>query len=343
MSAPQTDPITPAPADAAGKALTPARPVSPEVAAAKARRDIVKEIKGTLWGKDCTPEVAHAVARWSLDMGVDAVRHVELLGGKPYLNGDFYLEKAAPFVLSGEIRYEEPRFVHADPGLIQMANRKLEEVPEWEREQVTWAREELFFRFQERANRGVPHDATGACVFVVHTKSGTPIVGVNWCGGESKAKKKANGERYRGDPIGDAEPTKTAQTRAARRALRQIIEAFPDSGIAKSVAKIEASIRTLAKETEAVVKTEDEVRVAAGAEQRRLASAGIMGGATYADPEPVEAPAPAPIDEAERLAAVARDAALEEKAEEARREHEEDTARTAEDEAFELRLAAEGQ
>ena len=44
-----------------------ARPINPEVAAAKARREIVQQIKGTQWGKDCSPEVAFAVAPWSLD------------------------------------------------------------------------------------------------------------------------------------------------------------------------------------------------------------------------------------------------------------------------------------
>lgn len=283
----------------------PARQLSPEAAAAKARREIVQQIKGTQWGKDCSPEVAYAVARWSLDNGVDAVRHVEVLGGKPYLNGDFYLEKAAPFVMSGELRYDEPRFVHADPGLILMANRKLEEVPEWEQPQVEWAREELFRRFQARVDRGIPHDATGACIFTVHTKSGTPLPGVNWCGGESKVKNGKNG-KYRGDPIGDAEPTKTAQTRAARRALRQIIEAFPDSPLARSVGKIEASAKALVAEVSAIAKAEADALPSP--HPVNLLSVGETSYEVGAVPEPVEAPAP--IDEATRLAAVARDARM---------------------------------
>ena len=322
-------------------AVATAKPVHPEVAAAKARREIVQQIKGTQWGKDCSPEVAFAVARWSLDNGVDAVRHVEVLGGKPYLNGDFYLEKAAPFVLAGDLRYDEPQFVHADPGLVTLANRDREKAPEWERPQIDWARAESFRRFQARVERGIPHDATGACVFVVHTKNGTPIVGVNWCGGESKVKNGKNG-KYRHDPIGDAEPTKTAQTRAARRALRQIIEAFPDSPLSRSVAKIEASARALAKELAPVVEAERTQRLEAEGEQRRLGSAGIMGGATYdiRDRETVSGGPvdPEPIDEGERLAALARDAELEARADAERRQYEAERGRTTEDEEFEKSL-----
>lgn len=304
-----------APKSTAVTAPAPEKKLSPAAAEAKARREIVQSIKGTQWGKDCSPDVAYAVARWSLDNGVDAVRHVEVLGGRIYLNGDFYLEKAAPLVLAGDLAYEEPRFVHADPGLVAMANRKMEDVPEWEQAQVTWAREEIFRRFQERVERGIPHDATGACVFVVRTKNGTPLVGANWCGGATKVKQGKNGS-YRGDPVGDAEPTKTAHTRAARRALRQIIEAFPDSPLAKTASRLEASARVLNAELAPIIDAERE--------QRQVASAhpAALGAGDYTEQAPV--PGFEPIDEAERLASLAAE-----------------QARTAEDEEFEKRLAAE--
>lgn len=309
-----TEPTAPA----TGATVAPVKEIHPEVAAAKARREIVKAIRGTQWGKDCSPEVTHAIARWCQDNGIDAVRHVEVLGGKPYLNGDFYLEKAAPFVMAGELRYEEPQFVHADPLLIEIAHKKEEETPEWERSHVTWAREEILRRMQARVARGIPHDATGACIFIVHTKSGTPIVGVNWCGGKTKVKTGKNGS-YRSDPIGDAEPTKTAHTRAARRALRQIIEAFPDSPLAKAVGPIYASARVLGKEIESLVEGEPKASA-------HPAGLGAVGDGYGEDGEPKSLPAPAPIDEAARLEAIAREGAPT------------DTGRTKDDDDFELSL-----
>lgn len=317
-----TEPTNAAPAALTNAVATAPKKVSAVVAAANARREIVKQIRGTQWGQDCSAEVANAVARWSLDNGVDAVRHVEVLGGRIYLNGDFYLEKAAPFVMAGELRYEEPQFVHADPGLIEMANRDREKAPEWERAQIDWARAESFRRFQVRVERGIPHDATGACIFIVHTKSGTPVVGVNWCGGASKIKTKRDGSKYRSDPIGDAEPTKTAQTRAARRALRQIIEAFPDSGLARAVKSIEANAKLASQEIEAIIETEPK----APAHPAGLAAVGDGYGE---DGEPKTLPAPAPIDEAARLEAIAN---------ERRQAPPTEAGRTKEDEDFELGL-----
>jgi hypothetical protein len=50
--------------------------------------------------------------------------------------------------------------------------------------------------------------------------TGQTVVGVNWCGGGSRQR----------DPVGDSEPTKTAITRAARRAWKQVAEVLPTFG-----------------------------------------------------------------------------------------------------------------
>jgi len=49
------------------------------------------------------------------------------------------------------------------------------------------------------------------------TVEGSTYVGVNWCGGLTKR-----------DPVGDAEPAKTAEARAERRAWRRIVTVLPE-------------------------------------------------------------------------------------------------------------------
>ena len=93
---------------------------------------------------------------------------------------------------------DEPDFVNADARLDDLAAKG-----------DKWAIEELTRRIKARIQHAIPEKALAACVqrFRIPS-SGAVIVGVNWCGGGSR----------KSDPVGDAEPTKTAQTRARRRA-----------------------------------------------------------------------------------------------------------------------------
>lgn len=249
-----------APAAALSEAAKPGTAVAVQsekdkkVSAAKAERDIIIAIRGTQWGKDCSPQVTVAVARYCMRHGLDPVRHVEVLGGRIYLNGEFYEEAAAPLVLAGLVRYSEPDFVHADVRLQQIADD--ERYPPAIRQR---ALDEIVRRMFRRIELGIPDDATGACVYVgeVVPRNGvqpTKLVGFNWCGGATKVKKSKNGE-YRGDPVGDAEPVKTAQSRAKRRMWRQVVVALPE--LARSVGPIEASVKIANDEIHEVVAVEN--------------------------------------------------------------------------------------
>jgi hypothetical protein len=189
----------------------------------KARNQVVAAIRGTQWGRDCTPEMARAVAQYCRENNLDPVRHVEILGGRIYLTAELYDEKGAHLIRSGEVQPDEADYINADERLDKLANDGDE-----------WAIAERTRRIRERIRHNVPDKAVAAVVqrFIIRA-SGKPIIGVNWCGGGSR----------KSDPVGDAEPTKTAATRARRRAWKQIADVIP--AYAEAIRPIEASARII--------------------------------------------------------------------------------------------------
>jgi hypothetical protein len=205
----------------------PGRALAPEhqriVDENRARNALVQQIRGTIWGKEVSDIMARAVAQYCRENQLDAVRHVEVLGGRIYLTAEFYDERGAELLRAGVIVPAEPDYINADARLDELAKMG-----------DSWACAEEIRRKRERIRWGVPEDAKAAVVqrFII-AESGKAVVGVNWCGQKS-------GKR---DPVGDAEPSKTAQTRARRRAWKQIADVIP--GYAAMVRPIEERARAL--------------------------------------------------------------------------------------------------
>jgi hypothetical protein len=200
-----------------------AKRVDTRVAELKERNALVAAIRSTQWGRDTTPEMQRAVAHYCHENGLDPVRHVEILGGRIYLTASFYEERGAPLLRDGSVKKEVPDFIHADARLDKLAS-----------EGDAWAKEEQTRRVRLRIQHGVPEAAAAACVQRFTLADGGTIVGVNWCGGTGRR-----------DPVGDAEPTKTAETRAARRAWKQIADVIP--GYGELVRPVEASARVVSE------------------------------------------------------------------------------------------------
>jgi len=195
--------------------------VQEAIEANRVKNAIVQQIKGTMWAKDLSGETIRAVAQYCRENGLDPVRHVEMLGGRIYLTAEFYQERGAPFVRDGSIRVGQTDFIHADPRLDEVAKGADEEL-------AAWAKKEKSRRLMLRIRHGVPENAKAAAIVpLTVVASGTVYEGVNWCGGLAKK-----------DPVGDAEPTKTAETRSARRAWKRAVEAVPQ--LHRDIAPIEA-------------------------------------------------------------------------------------------------------
>lgn len=151
------------------------------------QQDLVRRISIAIaeqsWGKEISPVARNAVARYCLEIGADPVRHVFVLGGTIYLNANFWMDLVAA---NPKFLKDEVDFIHDDP-----------RAGEQERE-----RRKLL-----RVEYGAPEAAPGIAIVTLHYDGGRgPFIGVNWAGVRPN------------DPVGKAEPTKSAQTRAYRKA-----------------------------------------------------------------------------------------------------------------------------
>lgn len=179
------------------------------IEARKVTNAVAAEIAKLSWGQNMSQTTARAVADWGLQHRVDVLTEVDVLGGRLYLNARFYIRKLADLIAAGRVEYAEADHVNED--------KRLDTWPE-ERERRT----------RERIKHQIPDNAAGACVFRVKLVGmEREIVGVEWCGGPDGGK----------DPVGAAEPAKTSETRAARRAIRLIASHVPT--LKREVAEIE--------------------------------------------------------------------------------------------------------
>lgn len=189
------------------------------VEANRARNAIATAIRGTQWGGGLSLLQQRAIAEYCRQQNLDPIRHVEVLGGRLYLVAELYDEKGAPLIQAGEVIPLEPDFIHVDDRLEKLAAAGDE-----------WAKTEVQRRLRLRIKHAAPEEAKATCVWSFKVRaSGAIVTGVNWCGGGTRKKHTRDGVKD-ADPIGDLEPTKTAETRARRRAWRKIANIIPAYG-----------------------------------------------------------------------------------------------------------------
>jgi hypothetical protein len=173
---------------------------------------VAAEIAKLSWGQSIGRDTARAVAEWGRRYNVDVTQEIDVLGGRIYLNARFYIRRLADLVAAGVVEYAEPDHVENDPRL------------------ASWP-EEAERRLRERIKHGLPDAAKGAVVFRVKLRGmEREITGTEACGGGIA----------KGDPVGDSEPIKTAETRAARRAMRLIVSHVP--ALQDELQVVEASV-----------------------------------------------------------------------------------------------------
>lgn len=206
-------------------AVTKRATMAPEkearLAEIKAQNAMAAQIRGQMWAKDASHETIRAVAEYCRQNGLDPVRHVELLGGRVYLTATLYEERAAPLIQRGILIPYEPEFINADPRLDALANAGDE-----------WAINERTRRMRLRIEHNVPEKAEAAVIQRIEiAETRRTVIGVNWCGKGLRMKTTKDGSRtWDDDPVGGAEPAKTAITRAGRRAWKQVAEVVPTFG-----------------------------------------------------------------------------------------------------------------
>lgn len=170
-------------------------------------RKLSNQIAGKLaeqnWGKSLDLETRRAVADWGRQYGVDVTTEIHVLGGNIYLNAVYYLRRLAGLIEQGLIEYAYADHIEADDRLQQLGD---EGVGEGNR------------RLRERIMHAVPDKAASAVVFRIKPRNmDREITGTKWCG---------NGTR-KNDPVGDQFPVESAESRAARRAMRHLAGHMP--------------------------------------------------------------------------------------------------------------------
>lgn len=175
------------------------------------------------WGAALDRQALGAIAEWGRVYNVDVTQEIDLLGGRVYLNARYYLRRLADLVEGGRVEYAYADHIHDDPRLKDLG-------AEGDAERLR--------RLKERVRYNVPEKAAAVVAFRVKVREmDQEIVGVNWAGGGVRAK----------DPVGDTEPVKTAESRAARRAMRQLVGHVPGvedaEAVVETLAPVEAEIQ----------------------------------------------------------------------------------------------------
>lgn len=177
------------------------------IEARKMANAVAAEIAKLSWGQSLDVRTARAIADWGARFRVDVTVEIDVLGNRVYLNARYYLRRLAELVDRGVVEYAYADHIEADPRLDAMAKAG-----------DTEAVAEVRRRAMARIEHQVPDKAKSAVVFRVKIKAmAREVTGAKWCGNSDKK-----------DPVGEAFPVETSESRAARRCMRQIAGHVPD-------------------------------------------------------------------------------------------------------------------
>jgi hypothetical protein len=261
--------------------------VQAKIAENRARNAIVAQIRGAVWTKDYSEQIIRAVAEYAYRNGLDPVTEVEILGGRPYKNATYYRRKGADLIAAGVIASIDYDHVSADPRLAEMAAEcetfareaeqagRADEVAEWRRSAMD-ARREIIRRKGLRAKHNATEKAAAVVVTTIRLHNGVTVDGCNWCGNGTRA----------GDPVGNAEPAKTAESRSERRAWMKLIqsEAAQHIPAVAAFAAAERASRDDAAGVEEII-AEEAQQITAGHEAARQKPLTQLPADPYAEPE----------------------------------------------------------
>jgi hypothetical protein len=175
-------------------------------------RRMASLVAATTWGAALSQEGRVAFGRYCLEVGADPLRHVDLLGGQPFFNSDYYRDLIA--ANPAFVRDEPPVWLHDDPRLKQDTNDK--DLPQDVRD---GAQKERLYRRSQRIDRNIPEETPSCCLLRLHYKDRGPFEGLGMvhAGKVTNSRDPAKRQNDR-DPIGLDNPRATAEARAWREA-----------------------------------------------------------------------------------------------------------------------------
>ena len=268
---------------------------------------ISRQISGLEWGKSFSEEGRYAIAAFARVCRANIIIHVDILGGKPYLNAQYWADYIN----------QHPRFHHYEqtdlsPAVEQalrdagqedaadeMAIRRIKWSP---RENATVVIETTIYRFINAA----PMDKIQSGEITNLDQYLISVSECNWAGGMGDTVK---GKK---DPVGDSNPGTTARSRSLRRCAVKSFSAWMeqyDAQIRKAEDVIEAEYEIISSEALAT----EALRPQPDGPQAVLSS-GEPTAVTTEEAEPLpEEEAFDPTDARKRFFATFRDAGMDAK------------------------------
>lgn len=295
------------------------------IAERKVLNDMYRMLQGVEWGVSMSEASRAAFAKFCVVTRANPQLHVDLLGGKPYLNAQYYRDK-----ISADPYFIDDEQINISPSMSEQLRAQAAQAMDEARQlglpepiaevqaMLATARE----CDRKRAEYGAPEWATHVYETVIrrYTENApleairrgevdpTPFIRVvrecNWAGGRGVVeKKRRDGSTYKtdGDPIGDADPAKTARTRSFRRAARNAFSAWFvsfDEEIGRALQVLEAEFEIVQEDRAAAARqlpsgTDDQVLRTGGGEAQ-----GVSGREVARQEEQADAPAELPFDKA---------------------------------------------
>lgn len=228
MTAPTNTGTAVAKIDEDGIGALPA-PIQQALALRKMQNLVAAKLAGMSWGQNLDMATRRAIADYGRTYNIDVTTELDILGNRPYLNSRYYLRRLAQMIEAGVVEYAVPDHIEDDPRLQAIAHDA--KAPPAVRESAS---AECYRRMMMRVEFQVPEKAASAVVFRVKLKGmDREIVGCKWAG---------NGTR-KGDPVGEAFPVEASESRAARRAMRQIVSHVP--ALAREMEDVEQAAAAL--------------------------------------------------------------------------------------------------
>lgn len=196
-----------------------------QAAASRARliSRAAQAIRAQTWGTKLNDATARALAWWCYQNDVDAVTEVDILGGRVYLNSQYYGRILSRLIEEGRIENYRRVWIHADERLTADMQKG--------GPAAAWAAQELDARRRLRIEHNVPEEADAAALVLIKVREvADELPGVKFhVEGRTKTVKVwgQNGptgqtKEVAFDPVGDEYAMETIETRAMRRAMLMV-------------------------------------------------------------------------------------------------------------------------
>lgn len=228
------------------------------IAERRALNEVSRQVANLSWGKALDQNTTRAIAEYCRRFHIDPATEIDILGGRIYRNAAYFLRRGAELLRRGIVTDIQVQHINADTRLDALVARN-----------VPGAQEETDRRALARITHNIPDAAKGAAVVRITLQSGAIVEGANYAGVDK-------------DPVGTANPGKTAESRAYRRAWRLLVDTIPE--LAAEEGEVESAGAAVSVKIAEAAQVEAQQREAS---QPKQLGAAAFAGYDLPEPEPL--------------------------------------------------------